>query len=107
MTLPTLVKGAYREPADKAFPGKRDVDANYFALAKRLLGPEARRTGVRAIFGTHDKALIRRFGPKASANDTRGAATPSAGAMRCTRRPASISTADDTSGTRMIAIVRS
>jgi len=56
-----LVKGAYREPPDRAFPGKRDVDANYFALATRLLGPEARRAGVRAIFGTHDPALIRRI----------------------------------------------
>jgi len=56
-----LVKGAYREPPDKAFPKKRDVDANYFALAGRLLGREARQAGVRAIFGTHDSALIRRI----------------------------------------------
>ena len=28
-----LVKGAYKEPADAAFPKKADVDANYFALA--------------------------------------------------------------------------
>jgi len=56
-----LVKGAYREPADKAFPRKRDVDANFFALATRLLGAETRRAGVRAIFGTHDPALIRRI----------------------------------------------
>ena len=56
-----LVKGAYREPPDKAFPKKRDVDANYFALARRLLGPEARRADVRTIFGTHDSALIRRI----------------------------------------------
>jgi proline dehydrogenase len=55
-----LVKGAYREPPDKAFPKKRDVDANYFALAMQLLGAEARRAGVRAIFGTHDRLLIRR-----------------------------------------------
>ena len=55
-----LVKGAYREAPEKAFPKKSDVDANYFALARRLLGPEARRAGVRAIFGTHDSALIRR-----------------------------------------------
>lgn len=55
-----LVKGAYREPADKAFPKKKDVDANYFALAKMLLSAEAQRAGVRAIFGTHDGVLIRR-----------------------------------------------
>jgi proline dehydrogenase len=56
-----LVKGAYREPPDKAFPKKRDVDANYLALANRLLGAEARLAGVRAIFGTHDSALVRRI----------------------------------------------
>lgn len=56
-----LVKGAYREPPDKAYPKKRDVDANYFSLAKLLLGDEARAKGVRAIFGTHDAALIRRI----------------------------------------------
>jgi proline dehydrogenase len=56
-----LVKGAYREAPDKAFPKKRDVDANFFALARRLLAPEAQRAGVRAIFGTHDGALIRRI----------------------------------------------
>jgi proline dehydrogenase len=53
-----LVKGAYREPPDKAFPRKRDVDANYLALAKRLLADDARRAGVRPVFGTHDPALI-------------------------------------------------
>ncbi len=56
-----LVKGAYREPPEKAFPKKKDVDASYFALAERLLGREARQAGVRAIFGTHDAALIRRL----------------------------------------------
>ena len=56
-----LVKGAYREPPDRAFPKKRDVDANYDLLAGRLLAPEARRAGVRAIFGTHDRALIGRI----------------------------------------------
>jgi len=54
-----LVKGAYREPPDKAYPKKSDVDANYLVLAKRLLGKEGR--GVRTIFGTHDSALIRRI----------------------------------------------
>lgn len=56
-----LVKGAYREPPDKAFPKKKDVDANYFALAKLLLSEDARSRGVRAIFGTHDGTLIRRL----------------------------------------------
>jgi proline dehydrogenase len=56
-----LVKGAYREPPEKAYPSKRDVDANYFSLATRLLGRDARQAGVRAIFGTHDPILIRRI----------------------------------------------
>ena len=32
-----LVKGAYLEPADKAFPKKADVDANYDLVAKMML----------------------------------------------------------------------
>src|SRR6266704_2964100 len=56
-----LVKGAYREPPDRAYPAKRDVDANYFTLATRLLARDARHAGVRAIFGTHDPVLIGRI----------------------------------------------
>jgi len=56
-----LVKGAYREPPDKAFPKKQDVDESYFRLAERLLSNGAREKGVRAIFGTHDATLIRRI----------------------------------------------
>jgi proline dehydrogenase len=32
-----LVKGAYKEPPDKAFPKKADVDANYDLLTKHLI----------------------------------------------------------------------
>jgi len=53
-----LVKGAYNEPAEIAYPRKNDVDASYMELAKRLLSPEARRAGVRAAIATHDRALI-------------------------------------------------
>lgn len=56
-----LVKGAYKEPTDRAFPGKQDVDENFFKLATMLLSPAARAKGVRAIFGTHDPVLIRRI----------------------------------------------
>jgi proline dehydrogenase len=55
-----LVKGAYKEPPEIAFPKKVDVDESYFALAQILLGPEARRTGVRAAIATHDRKLIAR-----------------------------------------------
>lgn len=63
-----LVKGAYREPPDRAFPRKRDVDENFFALARRLLGEEARRNGVRAAMATHDLTLIRRIADFAAAS---------------------------------------
>ena len=54
-----LVKGAYREPVDVAYPRKRDVDTNFLALAKVMLGHDARAAGLRAVFGTHDSALIK------------------------------------------------
>ena len=56
-----LVKGAYLEPADIAFPKKADVDANYLELAKQMIGPEARKSGFRAVFGTHDSRSFGRF----------------------------------------------
>jgi proline dehydrogenase len=52
-----LVKGAYAEPEDVAFPRKKDVDRNYLELARILLD-EARRGTVRAAFATHDERLI-------------------------------------------------
>ena len=58
-----LVKGAYREPRAVAFPAKRDVDLNFLALAARLL--QAVRSGgpsaPRAVFATHDIALLERI----------------------------------------------
>ena len=56
-----LVKGAYLEPPDKAYPKKEDVDANYFRIAERLLSEDVREKGVRAIFGTHDPVLIQQI----------------------------------------------
>lgn len=54
-----LVKGAYNEPESVAFPAKSAVDANYVALAMTMLAPAARATGSRAVFGTHDPAIIK------------------------------------------------
>ena len=48
-----LVKGAYLEPADIAYPRKSDVDAVYARLAERMLSG----TGHVAI-ATHDETLI-------------------------------------------------
>ena len=53
-----LVKGAYNEPAEIAFPKKSDVDANYLALAQQMLSAGPRAAGSRAVFGTHDLDLI-------------------------------------------------
>jgi proline dehydrogenase len=56
-----LVKGAYSEPPEIAFPKKEDVDENYVRLAQALLSAEARRRGVRAVMATHDPQLIARL----------------------------------------------
>ncbi|HEY2980650.1 MAG TPA: proline dehydrogenase family protein [Anaerolineales bacterium] len=64
-----LVKGAYSEPADKAYPQKVDVDANYDLLAKIMIDaalalknpPAADSTGripPMSAFGTHDDKRI-------------------------------------------------
>jgi proline dehydrogenase len=62
-----LVKGAYNEPPEVAFPRKQDVDENYFALAAEMLSEKKENRCVRAAFGTHDLALIRRLSQLASA----------------------------------------
>lgn len=56
-----LVKGAYHEPAEIAFPKKKDVDENFFHLAQMLLGPSALQANVHAAIGTHDLGLIARL----------------------------------------------
>lgn len=56
-----LVKGAYREPPERAFPRKRDVDESYYTLATRFLdATRGRREAVLGI-GTHDPKLIARL----------------------------------------------
>ena len=55
-----LVKGAYAEPADRAFPAKRDVDANYLALCALML-PDVNRGRMRLVLATHDIPLIDRI----------------------------------------------
>src|SRR6266566_4544269 len=61
-----LVKGAYNESPDVAFPKKRDVDAAYAVLAGRLL-ERAAQGEARAVFGTHDVGLIARLRERALA----------------------------------------
>jgi proline dehydrogenase len=55
-----LVKGAYNESGEIALRRKKDVDAQYFTLAVRLL--DAAATGrATPVFGTHDLALLERI----------------------------------------------
>ena len=61
-----LVKGAYREPPDVAFPAKRDVDEAYETLAGRMV-ELASTKGLRPVFGTHDDRLIRAIQSNAAA----------------------------------------
>ncbi|HUO33931.1 MAG TPA: proline dehydrogenase family protein [Candidatus Acidoferrum sp.] len=57
-----LVKGAYSEPAEIAFPVKKDVDENYAMLAHELLKADSRRSSAgfrpRTALATHDLRLI-------------------------------------------------
>ncbi len=48
-----LCKGAYQEPAQVAFPEKRDVDRNYALLSEMLL-----TSGLFQALGTHDEKMI-------------------------------------------------
>jgi proline dehydrogenase len=66
-----LVKGAYNEPADVALAQKKDVDAQYFTLAVRLLDAVAAGRAT-AVFGTHDLKLIARIREQAQARNAVG-----------------------------------
>jgi proline dehydrogenase len=48
-----LCKGAYKEPAEIAFPAKSDVDANYVKLMKILM-----KSGIYHGLATHDEQII-------------------------------------------------
>jgi len=61
-----LVKGAYAEAPEIAFPAKRDVDSAYYALSVELLNAAARGNGL-PVFGTHDVRLVDRIVAKATA----------------------------------------
>ena len=56
-----IVKGAYLEPPDIAYPKKRDVDENFYRLCVRLLSPEAQRAGALLHIATHDARLAERL----------------------------------------------
>ena len=56
-----IVKGAYLEPPEVAFPKKSDVDANYYKLCTRLLATDARLPGALLHIATHDIPLAERL----------------------------------------------
>jgi proline dehydrogenase len=56
-----LVKGAYLEPPDIAYPRKGDVDENYYRLGCRLLEELPKRDGGLLHIATHDEALAGRL----------------------------------------------
>ena len=59
-----LCKGAYQEPAGVAFAAKKDVDANYVKVMKRMAGFSKDGSGVFCGIATHDEAIVeemRRF----------------------------------------------
>jgi proline dehydrogenase len=56
-----MVKGAYLEPPDVAYPKKEDVDENFYKLSCQLLSDEARRAGGLLHIATHDPRLVDRL----------------------------------------------
>src|SRR5215207_3093901 len=56
-----VVKGAYLEPPDVAFPKKADVDDNFYKLCVRLMAPDAQSAGTLLHIATHDAALAERL----------------------------------------------
>ena len=64
-----MVKGAYLEPPDVAFPRKADVDENFFKMCVRLLQPDAIQAGCLLHIATHDMALVERLTAWIKANN--------------------------------------
>jgi len=57
-----IVKGAYLEPPEIAYPKKSDVDQNFYTLCTRLLADDALKAGSLLHIATHDVALADRLG---------------------------------------------
>lgn len=56
-----IVKGAYLEPPEVAYPNKPDVDENFYKLCTRLLGADAQQAGCVLHIATHDVKLADRL----------------------------------------------
>lgn len=53
-----LCKGAYKEQPDKAFPDKKDVDANYVKLSHLLLAAAKQNPALYPAIATHDEKMV-------------------------------------------------
>jgi proline dehydrogenase len=62
-----IVKGAYAEPPEQAFPRKRDTDAAYLTIASQLIEHAARTGAPAPVLGTHDGRLIAELQRRAEA----------------------------------------
>jgi proline dehydrogenase len=56
-----LVKGAYAESPDVAFPAKSDVDDAFFALTQRMFAADSIAAGNRPALATHNAKMIARI----------------------------------------------
>lgn len=63
-----LVKGAYKEPANVAFPAKTEVDRSYFEISQALLKAQVGGQCYRAALATHDVEMIARINQYAREN---------------------------------------
>jgi len=64
-----LVKGAYNEKKDVAWPKKKDVDKNYSQLIEDCFSDKARSKGFYPAFGTHDPVMIEKAMSHAKGKD--------------------------------------
>jgi proline dehydrogenase len=62
-----LVKGSSREPKSLAFRERKEIDANFLALAVTLLRESRTRPGMRVVVGTHDVDLVAQLASHAGA----------------------------------------
>lgn len=69
-----VVKGAYLEPPNIAYPKKADVDDAFYKLSTRLLSPDAQKTGTLLHIATHDIPLADRLLAYIKQNDVPNAA---------------------------------
>ncbi len=53
-----LCKGAYQEPPDKAFPNKKNVDANFVKLSHMLLAAAKQNPDLYPAIATHDEKMV-------------------------------------------------